>query len=57
MSKKHYEIIAEWINKSTMSNNSQFCNKLYLMQELSKEFKEDNKLFNAEKFINACIDK
>tara|TARA_R110002012_G_C11647863_1_gene611162 strand:+ start:2308 stop:2481 length:174 start_codon:yes stop_codon:yes gene_type:complete len=57
MSKKHYEIIAEWINKSTMSDNSQFCNKLYLIQELSKEFKEDNKLFNAEKFINACIDK
>ena len=54
MSKKDYQKIAEAIWLKTTINDRNLVNKLQLVEELCKEFKEDNPRFNPEKFKEAC---
>ena len=54
LSRKYYKMIAEVINDNTFFNNKRKLNKDTLITELCREFKADNNLFNASKFIDAC---
>lgn len=54
LSKKYYKMIAEVINDNTFFNNKRKLNKDTFITDLCREFKADNNLFNASKFIDAC---
>ena len=54
LSRKYYKMIAEVINDNTFFNNKRKINKDTFITELCREFKADNNLFNASKFIDAC---
>jgi len=54
LSRKYYEMIAEVIRDNTFFNNKRKINKDTFITELCREFKADNNLFNASKFIDAC---
>ena len=54
LSRKYYKMIAELINDNTFFNNKRKLNKDTLITDLCHEFKADNNLFNASKFIDAC---
>ena len=57
MTKKDYIKIAKIIEDNTLSGNGLMLpsiNKVKLVSELCTMFKHDNKLFNKDRFINAC---
>ena len=57
MSRKDYIKIASIINDNTLSASGKMLpsiNKVKLVSELSVMFKRDDKLFNKDRFINAC---
>ena len=58
LTRKYYKIIAQCIkdNSGICINNStcNILNKDSLINDLSKEFKQDNNLFNRDKFVDAC---
>ena len=59
MTRKHYIKIASIIKDSTNSNSSLLLptlNKVTLINRLSSMFKDDNHLFNYDKFFEACND-
>ena len=59
MTRKHYIKIASIIKDSTNTSNTMLLptlNKVTLINRLSSMFKDDNKLFNYDKFFEACND-
>ena len=59
MTRKHYIKIASIIKDSTNSNSNMLLptlNKVTLINRLSSMFKDDNHLFDYDKFFNACND-
>ena len=59
MTRKHYIKIASIIKDSTNSNSNLLLptlNKVTLINRLSSMFKDDNHLFDYDKFFNACND-
>ena len=59
MTKKHYEAIASIIKDSTNNTSNMLLptlNKVTLINRLSSMFKDDNNLFDYDKFFNACND-
>jgi len=57
MTKKHYIKIASIIKDSTLKDNTMvlpIINKVSLINRLSSMFKEDNILFDKDKFLDAC---
>ena len=59
MTKKHYIKIACIIKDSTNSTSNMLLptlNKVTLINRLSSMFKDDNHLFDYDKFFNACND-
>ena len=59
MTRKHYIKIASIIKDSTNSNSNLLLptlNKVTLINRLSSMFKDDNHLFDYNKFFEACND-
>ena len=59
MTRKHYIKIASIIKDSTNSNSNLLLptlNKVTLINRLSSMFKDDNYLFDYDKFFEACND-
>ena len=59
MTRKHYIKIASIIKDSTNSTSNMLLptlNKVTLINRLSSMFKDDNHLFDYDKFFNACND-
>ena len=59
MTKKHYIKIASIIKDSTNSTSNMLLptlNKVTFINRLSSMFKDDNNLFDYDKFFNACND-
>ena len=59
MTKKHYEAIASIIKDSTNNTSNMLLptlNKVTLINRLSSMFKDDNNLFDYDKFFEACND-
>ena len=59
MSRRHYIKIASIIKDSTNSTSNMLLptlNKVTLINRLSSMFKDDNHLFNYDKFFEACND-
>ena len=59
MTRKHYEAIASIIKDSTNNTSNMLLptlNKVTLINRLSSMFKDDNHLFDYDKFFNACND-
>ena len=59
LSRKYYRMIARVIKDNTLIHNEHKqmlaqINKAGLVTDLITEFKKDNNLFNATKFIDAC---
>mgnify|MGYP001223225756 CR=1 FL=1 len=58
LSRKYYQAIAQAIKESTMNKDREYLapilNKMLLIDKLSSILKNDNNLFNANKFIDAC---
>ena len=55
LSRKHYVVIARVIKDSTfVDNHIPTINKAKLINGLSIVFKQDNSLFNSDRFIDAC---
>ena len=57
LSRRHYQAIAQVIQDSTLKDNSMMLpiiNKVTLINKLSTIFKDDNNLFNKDKFLDAC---
>ena len=53
--RRHYEKIAEILNKSQVDSNG-FLSKRKITADLIDLFKQDNCLFNEERFIKAVKD-
>ena len=59
MTRKHYIKIASIIKDSTNTSNTMLLptlNKVTLINRLSTMFKNDNYLFDYDKFFKACND-
>ena len=59
LSRKHYKKIASIIKDSTCKDDTMLLpiiNKVTLINRLSSMFKDDNNLFDYDKFFNACND-
>ena len=59
LTKKYYKLIAKVINNNINKfpyNKfyKDYINKEHLISDLAMEFRADNKLFNRDKFIEAC---
>ena len=57
MTKKHYIKIASIIKDSTLKDNTMLLptlNKVTLINRLSSMFKDDNSLFDKDRFLDAC---
>ena len=57
LSRKYYRTIAKTIKDNTLVNNGMMLptvNKTNLVSDLCKVLKEDNSLFDRNRFINAC---
>ena len=59
LTRKYYKMIARVIKDNTLIHNEHKqmlaqINKAGLVTDLITEFKKDNNLFNATKFIDAC---
>ena len=59
LTRKYYRMIARVIKDNTLIHNEHKqmlaqINKAGLVADLITEFKKDNNLFNATKFIDAC---
>ena len=59
LTRKYYRMIARVIRDNTLIHNEHKqmlaqINKAGLVADLITEFKKDNNLFNATKFIDAC---
>ena len=58
MTRKHYILIAKIIKDNTFIHNDKpmmsNINKDCLIVDLCEMFKDDNKLFNKDRFIEAC---
>lgn len=57
LSRKYYEAIAQAIKDSTLKNDTMLIpivSKVSLINRLSSIFKNDNDLFNGDKFVDAC---
>ena len=59
LTRKYYKMIARVIKDNTLIHNEHKqmlaqINKAGLVTDLITEFKKDNNLFNATKFIEAC---
>ena len=59
LTRKYYRMIARVIKDNTLIHNEHKqmlaqINKAGLVTDLITEFKKDNNLFNATKFIDAC---
>ena len=57
LTRKHYKMIAKVINNNKIySNNStrKILKMDSLINDLCVELKQDNSLFNKDKFIDAC---
>ena len=57
MTKKDYIKIASIIKDSTLKDNTMLLpiiNKVTLINRLSSMFKDDNVLFDKDKFLDAC---
>ena len=52
MTRKHYVKIAKIISRARICKNTLDSNEL--ISDLCIVFKQDNSLFNSDKFINAC---
>ena len=56
MSRKHYRTLARIIKDNTMQDTQPILNKDSLILDLCDVLKQDNSLFDKERFINACND-
>ena len=59
LTRKYYRMLARVIKDNTLIHNEHKqmlaqINKAGLVTDLITEFKKDNNLFNATKFIDAC---
>ena len=58
MTKKHFIKIASIIKDSTLKDDKEYMrpiiNKMSLIAKLCVVFKDDNELFNKDKFVDAC---
>jgi len=57
LSRKHYIKIASIIKASTLKDDTMLLpiiNKVTLINRLSTMFKDDNILFDKDKFLDAC---
>ena len=54
MTRKHYIKIAKAIKDNTMRDTQPILNKNELIGDLCYMFKQDNKLFDMNRFIDAC---
>ena len=58
MTKKHFIKIANIIKDSTLEDDKEYMrpiiNKMSLISKLCVVFKDDNELFNKDKFVDAC---
>ena len=57
MSRRHYKAIAQAIKDSTLKDNSMMLpiiNKVSLINLLSIVFKDENSLFDKDRFLDAC---
>ena len=57
LSRKHYKRIASIIKDSTCKDDTMLLpiiNKVTLINRLSSMFKDDNVLFDKDKFLDAC---
>ena len=57
MTKKDYELIASNIKYCTIrcnNNTRSIVNKQRLIRELCEDLKQDNNLFDKDKFVKAC---
>ena len=58
MTKKDYELIARVIKDSTIINRRDitYIDKDLLLHALCYQLKQDNSLFNKDRFVKACSD-
>ena len=56
MTKKDYISFARAIKNNTQITNTKNINKYSLIDDLSIVFKDDNSLFDKDRFIDACND-
>ena len=57
LSRKYYVAIAQAIKESTLKDDTMLLpivNKVSLINKLSSIFKNDNDLFNGDRFVDAC---
>ena len=55
LTRKHYRMIARAIDTNTINNKGVLLiDKVELIKDLCGGFQIDNKLFNRDKFVNAC---
>jgi len=57
MTKKHFIKIAQAIKESTLKDDTMLLpivNKVSLINKLSSIFKNDNDLFDYDRFVDAC---
>ena len=57
LSRKYYRAIAQAIKESTLKDDTMLLpilNKVSLINKLSSIFKNDNDLFNGDRFVDAC---
>ena len=54
MTRKYYIMLARLIKDNTMKDTQPILNKDTLIQDLCYELKQDNSLFNKDRFIEAC---
>ena len=56
MSRKHYRTLARIIKDNTMQDTQPILNKDSFILDVCDMLKEDNSLFNRQRFIDACND-
>ena len=54
LTRKYYKLIAKVIKDNTMMDTMPIINKDRLIDELCDEFKQDNSLFDSDRFTSAC---
>ena len=54
MSRKHYIVIADALNKTMWDKNSDPATVTDLMMRLAGEFRVDNPMFDSKRFYEAC---
>jgi len=54
LSRKYYVLIAKAIKSNTELTDCNKIDKEAVINDLCREFKRDNSLFSADRFVDAC---